>query len=267
MTNILQRIVATKKQEVEIAGRQRPLRDLMAACKDAPAPRDFIAPFRNSTSIRLIAEVKKASPSKGLMRKDFDPVSIAREYEAGGASCLSVLTDVEYFQGHLDYLKAVKQAVELPVLRKDFVIHPYQVFEARVAGADAVLLIAECLSRQDLRGLYQLIRELGMHALIELHDPANLDNVLNTGTELVGVNNRDLTTFEVSLDRTIQLRKRIPLDRIVIGESGIETHVDALKLQSNNIQGMLVGESLMRSPDIRRATIDLLNGVPETLAQ
>ena len=267
MTNILERIVATKKQEVEIAIRQRPLRDLMAATQDTPSPRDFLAPFRDTPSIRLIAEVKKASPSKGIIRSDFDPVEIAKAYEAGGASCLSVLTDEQYFQGHLDYLKAVKPAVSLPVLRKDFVVHPYQVFEARVAGADAVLLIAECLSRQELRGLYQLIRELGMTALIELHDPANLDNVLNTGTELVGINNRDLTTFEVNLDRTIQLRKRIPQDRIVIGESGIVTHADAMKLYTNNIQGMLVGESLMRCPDIRQATADLLNGVPEILTQ
>ena len=267
MSNILQRIVATKKQEVEIAIRQRPLRDLMAAAQTVLPARDFLAPLRSAPPIRLIAEVKKASPSKGIIREDFDPVAIAKAYEAGGASCLSVLTDVQYFQGHLDYLKAVKLAVSLPVLRKDFVIHPYQVFEARVAGADAVLLIAECLSRQELRGLYQLIRELGMFALIELHDSANLDNVLNTGTELIGINNRDLTTFEVNLERTIQLRKRIPLDRIVIGESGIATHADALKLQKNNIQGMLVGESLMRVPDIRQAVVDLLAGVPETLVQ
>jgi indole-3-glycerol phosphate synthase len=267
MSNILQRIVATKKQEVEIAIRQRPLRDLMAAAQTAPPARDFLAPLRVAPPIRLIAEVKKASPSKGIIREHFDPVAIAKDYEAGGASCLSVLTDVQYFQGHLDYLKAVKLAVSLPVLRKDFVIHPYQVFEARVAGADAVLLIAECLSRQELRGLYQLVRELGMVALIELHESANLDNVLNTGTELIGINNRDLTTFEVNLERTIQLRKRIPLDRIVVGESGIATHADALKLQKNNIQGMLVGESLMRVPDIRQAVVDLLLGVPETLVQ
>ncbi len=159
MTNILERIVATKRQEVEVAIRQRPLRDLMAAAGNAPPPRDFLAALRNSPPIRLIAEVKKASPSKGVIRTDFDPVRIACAYEAGGASCLSVLTDEQYFQGKLEYLTAVKNAVSLPILRKDFVIHPYQVFEARVAGADAVLLIAECLSRQELRGLYQLIRE------------------------------------------------------------------------------------------------------------
>ncbi len=267
MSDILQRIVATKKKEVEVAIRQRPLRDLMAAAQTAPPPRDFLAPLRTAPPIRLIAEVKKASPSKGIIRNDFDPVAIAKAYEAGGASCISVLTDVDYFQGHLDYLKAVKQAVSLPVLRKDFVIHPYQVFEARVAGADAVLLIAECLSRQELRGLYQLIRELGMVALIEVHDAANVDNVLNTGTELIGINNRDLNTFKVSLDHTIQLRKRIPQEHIVVGESGIVTYADALKLQTNNIQGMLVGESLMRVPDIRQAVVDLLKGVPEAMCQ
>ncbi len=262
MTNILQRIVATKKQEVEAASRAKPLRDLMAAADSAPPPRDFLAPFRGADAIRLIAEVKKASPSKGVIREDFDPVAIAKWYEAGGASCLSVLTDEHYFQGHLSFMTAVKAAVSLPVLRKDFVIHPYQVFEARVAGADAVLLIAECLSRQELRGLYQLIRELGMTALIELHEPSNLDNVLNTGTELIGINNRDLTTFNVNLDRTIELRKRIPQDRFVVGESGIATHADAAKLFANNIQGMLVGESLMRQSDVRQAVVHLLTGVP-----
>ncbi len=266
MTNILERIVATKRQEVEVAIRQRPLRDLMAAAGNAPPPRDFLAALRNSPPIRLIAEVKKASPSKGVIRTDFDPVRIACAYEAGGASCLSVLTDEQYFQGKLEYLTAVKNAVSLPILRKDFVIHPYQVFEARVAGADAVLLIAECLSRQELRGLYQLIRELGMHALIELHAPANLDNVLSTGTELIGVNNRDLATFEVSLERSLQLRKRIPNDRVMVSESGIASHSDAQVLQSHNIQAILVGESLMRQTDIRQAVVDLLNPSSRTTA-
>jgi indole-3-glycerol phosphate synthase len=259
MTTILERIVATKRQEVEVAIRQRPLRDLMAACNTAPPPRDFLTPLRNSPPIRLIAEVKKASPSKGVIREDFDPVQIARAYEAGGATCLSVLTDEQYFQGKLEYLTAVKNAVALPILRKDFVIHPYQVFEARVAGADAVLLIAECLSRQELRGLYQLIRELGMHALIELHAPSNLDNVLSTGTELVGVNNRDLATFQVSLERSLQLRKRIPADRVMVSESGITSYSDTQVLQSHNIQAILVGESLMKQADIRQAAVNLLS--------
>lgn len=264
MTTILERIVATKRQEVEVAGRQRPLRDLMAACNATPPPRDFLAPLRNSPPIRLIAEVKKASPSKGVIREDFDPVQIARAYEAGGASCLSVLTDEQYFQGKLEYLTAVKNAVSLPVLRKDFVIHPYQVFEARVAGADAVLLIAECLSRQELRGLYQLIRELGMHALIELHAPSNLDNVLSTGTELIGVNNRDLATFQVSLERSLQLRKRIPEDRVMVSESGISSYSDTQVLQSHNIQAILVGESLMKQADVRQAAVNLLNPTSAT---
>ncbi len=259
MTNILQRIVATKKEEVEAAIRQRPLRGLMNDASDAAPARDFLSPLRAAPPIRLIAEVKKASPSKGIIREDFDPIAIAKAYESGGASCISVLTDVQYFQGHLDYMTEVKKAVSIPVLRKDFIVHPYQVFEARAAGADAVLLIAECLSRQELRGLYQLIRELGMVALIELHDTGNLDAVLSTGTELIGVNNRDLTTFEVKLDRTIQLRKRIPDDKVLVGESGIFTRQDAELLQSNRVQAMLVGESLMRQSDVRQATIDLLN--------
>jgi indole-3-glycerol phosphate synthase len=258
MTNILERIVATKKEEVEIAIRQRPLRGLMSEATDAPAPRDFLAPLRTSPPIRLIAEVKKASPSKGVIREDFDPVALAMAYEAGGASCISVLTDVQYFQGHLEFMTKIKQAVKIPVLRKDFVVHPYQIFEARAAGADAVLLIAECLNRQELRGLYQLIRELGMSALIELHEPSNLDAVLSTGTELIGVNNRDLTNFDVKLDRTIQLRRKIPADRILVGESGINTRKDADLLQANNVQAMLVGESLMRQTDVRQAVIDLL---------
>lgn len=263
MSNILQRIVATKKEEVEVAIRARPLRDLMVVAEQAPKPRDFLAPLRNAPPIRLIAEVKKASPSKGVIRADFDPVAIARAYESGGASCISVLTDVQYFQGHLDYLTRVKAAVNVPILRKDFVVHPYQVFEARAAGADAVLLIAECLNRQELRGLYQLIRELDMTALIELHDPANLDSVLSTGTELIGVNNRDLTTFEVKLDRSIQLRRRVPSDRLLVGESGVATRQDAERLQAGNVQAMLVGESLMRMADVRQAVVDLLCPQPD----
>lgn len=258
MANILKKIVEAKRLEIETAIRRRPLRDLMRASKDAPPTRDFLAPLKSAPPIRLIAEVKKASPSKGVIREDFDPVVIAKAYAEGGASCLSVLTDEKFFQGHLDFLSSVKASVDLPVLRKDFIIHPYQVFEARVAGADAVLLIAECLSRQDLRGLYQLIRELDMIALIELHEPANLDNVLSTGTELIGINNRDLNTFQVDLQRTIQLRSRIPADRIVVGESGIASNADATLLEQNKIQAMLVGESLMRQDNIKRAVQELL---------
>ncbi len=256
--SILEKIIAKKHIEVEQCLKLRPLRDLMKQADNAPKPLNFLAPLSKAPPIRLIAEVKKASPSKGVIRKDFDPVAIARAYEAGGASCLSVLTDVDFFQGSLDYLKAIRAEVKLPLLRKDFIIHPYQVFEARAAGADAVLLIAECLSRQELKSIHQLIRELGMVALVELYDRRNLDNVMNTGTELIGINNRDLNSFHVDIEHTIRLRREIPANKIVVGESGIHTHADAVKLQSNNIHAMLVGESLMRQADITSATRQLL---------
>lgn len=262
MPNVLEKIIVKKQQEVEAAIRQRPLRDLMKLADASPVPRDFLLPLQNSPPIRLIAEVKKASPSKGIIREDFNPVHIANAYEAAGASCISVLTDVEFFQGSIDYLDQIRGAVDLPLLRKDFVVHPYQIFEARAHGADAVLLIAECLSRQELRGLYQLIRELGMHALVELYDPIHLDNVLNTGTELIGVNNRDLKTFEVNLEHTLHMRRQIPNDRILVGESGIYTHADAMLLQENGVQAMLVGESLMRQDDITSAVHTLLGTQP-----
>lgn len=258
MTNILEKIIARKQIEVEECLKVRPLRGLMKQADVAPKPLDFVAPLALAPPIRLIAEVKKASPSKGVIRQEFDPVAIARAYQAGGASCLSVLTDVEFFQGSLDYLTAIRQAVSLPLLRKDFIIHPYQVFEARAAGADAVLLIAECLSRQELRSIHQLVRDLGMVALVELYDRRNLDNVLNTGTQLIGINNRNLASFAVDLEHTIRLRKEIPADKIVVGESGINSHADALHLQSHKIHAMLVGESLMRQADITLATKQLL---------
>lgn len=258
MTDILTKIVASKKTEVEAAQKARPLRDLMKQADDSPPTKDFVQALREGDTIRLIAEVKKASPSEGVIREDFDPVKIAQCYEQSGAACISVLTDANYFQGSLEYLSAIREATQLPLLRKDFIIHPYQVFEARVAGADAVLLIAECLNRQELRGLHQLATDLGMSTLIELYNKANLDNVLNTGTPLVGINNRDLSTFEVDLQHTVRLRELIPEDRIVIGESGINSRADALLLEQNNVQAMLVGSSLMRRQDIAAGVRELL---------
>jgi indole-3-glycerol phosphate synthase len=185
-------------------------------------------------------------------------VAIAQAYARAGASCISVLTDEKFFQGSLAYLKQIREAVDLPLLRKDFIIHPYQVFEARAAGADAVLLIAECLNRQELRGLSQLASQLGMVSLIEFYHKSNLDNVLNTGTELVGVNNRDLNTFDVDLQHTVRMRNLIPKEKIVVGESGIYTRDDAEYLQQNGVQAMLVGESLMRQPDVADAVRKLI---------
>ena len=208
--------------------------------------------------MRLIAEVKKASPSKGIIRADFDPVAIAQCYEAAGASCLSVLTDREYFQGALEFLTQIRQHVRLPILRKDFIIDEYQVVEARAAGADAVLLIAECLSAERLDQLYQLIRQLGMHALIELYDSKNLPAVLATGSPLVGVNNRDLHTFVVDLNHTLRLKWQIPADRLLVAESGIASRADVELLERAGVGAMLVGESLMREPDIAAAVHALL---------
>ena len=230
----------------------------MELATHAAPPRDFHAALSGAPPMRLIAEVKKASPSKGVIRADFNPVAIAQQYAAAGASALSVLTDVEYFQGSLDYLKAIREVVDLPLLRKDFIIDPYQVYEARAAGADAVLLIAECLSPEQMRSLYNLIRELGMHALIELYDPRNLPAVLATETPIIGVNNRDLHTFVVDLDHTLRLKEQIPANRLLVAESGIGSRADVLRLEQAGVAAMLVGESLMRQPDISLAVRTLL---------
>jgi indole-3-glycerol phosphate synthase len=255
---ILEKIVATKHREVAEARAKIAEAELRAKLPDAPRIRDFFAPLTQSDSIQLIAEVKKASPSAGIIRDDFDPVAIAKLYEAHGAACISVLTDATYFQGSLDYLRAVREAVEIPVLRKDFVIDTYQLWEARVAGADAVLLIAECLDDCNLRKLYNESLELGMVPLIELYEPTNLARVLETGTTLIGVNNRNLHTFEVDLEHTLRLRREIPADIVLVGESGIKNRADALRLEEGGVNAMLVGESLMREKNIGPAVDALL---------
>jgi indole-3-glycerol phosphate synthase len=256
--SILDDIVATKRTEIERARAAVPVADLRAQLPAAPPVRDFFAPLAAGLPIKLIAEVKKASPSKGVIRADFDPVAIARIYEAHGASCLSVLTDEHYFQGSLDYLRQVRQAVGIPVLRKDFILDSYQLLEARVAGADAVLLIAECLDDCNLRKLHNEAIELGMTPLVEFYEPQNLERVLAAGAALIGVNNRDLKTFAVDLDHTIRLRERVPLDCVLVAESGIHTRADVLRLQAAGIDAMLVGESLMREPEIGPAVDRLL---------
>jgi len=256
--NILDKIVATKRAEIERAKVAVPLNELRAMLKDAPPVRDFFAPLAVGGPIKLIAEVKKASPSRGVIRADFDPVAIARTYEAHGASCLSVLTDEQYFQGSLNYLRQVRQAVSIPVLRKDFILGSYQLLEARAAGADAVLLIAECLDDCNLRKLHNEAIELGLTPLIEFYEPENLDRVVAAGAQLIGVNNRDLKTFHVDLDHTIRLREKVPLDCVFVGESGIYARADVLRLQQAGVDAMLVGESLMREADIGAAVDRLL---------
>jgi indole-3-glycerol phosphate synthase len=258
MPTILDRIVVSKRTEIERARAALPEAELRARLADAPPVRDFFAPLAASGPIKLIAEVKKASPSAGVIRADFDPVAIAKIYEAHGASCVSVLTDESYFQGSLDYLRQIRAAVALPVLRKDFVLDTYQVLEARAAGADAVLLIAECLDDCNLRTLFNAICELGMTPLVELYEPENLQRVFDAGATLIGINNRDLHTFEVDLEHTTRMRQRVPDECVLVGESGIKTHDDVMRLEAAGVDAMLVGESLMRQADIGAAVDRLL---------
>jgi indole-3-glycerol phosphate synthase len=262
VSTILDEIVASKRQEVERAKAALPESALRRRLADAPALRDFLGAVEGEGPIRLIAEVKKASPSAGLIRSDFDPATIARIYQRHGAACLSVLSDGPHFQGSLDHLRQARAAVSLPVLRKDFIIDPYQVVEARAAGADAVLLIAECLDDAMLRRLYEGILALGMTALVELYEPKNLGRVLALGAKLIGINNRDLRTFTTDLAHTLRMRRQIPADRVVVGESGIRSREDVERLEAAGVDAMLVGESLMREPDVGRA-VDRLLGKPE----
>ena len=255
---VLDRIVAVKRREIAAARERVAEAELRRRLADAPPVRDFFAALAKPGPIRLIAEVKKASPSAGVIREDFDPVAIAQIYEQHGASCLSVLTDEPHFQGHLDYLTAVRANVGLPVLRKDFVLDSYQVVEARAAGADAVLLIAECLDDCNLRKLHNEIVELGMTPLVEIYDPENLPRVLEAGATLIGVNNRDLRTFKVDLEHTLRLRPGIPAECVMVSESGVKTHADVTRLEAAGVDAILVGESLMREPDIGAAVDRLL---------
>jgi indole-3-glycerol phosphate synthase len=258
MPTILDQIVADKQREVAEAKASLPEAELRKALAAAPPVRDFFGALDGRGMIRLIAEVKKASPSKGVIREDFRPVEIARTYQEHGAACISVLTDQPHFQGSLDYLRHIRAAVDLPVLRKDFVIDPYQVLEARAAGADAVLLIAECLDDHQLQSLHDEIVALGMTPLVELYEPANLPRVLKIGARLIGINNRDLRNFEVDLENTIRMRRKIPPDRRVVGESGIRTREDVQQLQDAGVDAMLVGETLMARRDIGAAVDELL---------
>ena len=258
MNSILQKIVRTKHDEIAEAKRHRSIQDLRYAAEVAPAPRDFLGALAGHQRMRLIAEVKKASPSKGVIRDPFDPLAIAHAYQAGGAAALSVLTDVSYFQGSLEYLRAIRQAVQLPVLRKDFLIDEYQIWEAREAGADAILLIAECLEASKLQDLFSIAVELKMTPLVEIHAKANLQAVLDLNPRLIGVNNRDLDTFTVDLSHVVRLRAEIPAEITLVGESGIATHADVKYLKENQIAAILVGESLMRQADLESAVRKLL---------
>jgi indole-3-glycerol phosphate synthase len=260
--NVLSRIIDRKKIEIAEARHVRPIEALQDQLSAAPPVRDFVAALRANPDIGLIAEVKKGSPSAGILRSDFDPVAIARTYEQHAASCLSVLTDETFFHGHLDHLKAVRNAVNIPVLRKDFLIDRYQILEARVSGADCVLLIAECLDDCQLRDLYFYASELGMESLIEIYDFENVDRVLRMEPALMGINNRDLRTFVTDLNRTCELGPRIPSTTLLVSESGIKNRADVDFVKAGGARAVLIGETFMRSPDIGTAVDQLLGRTP-----
>jgi len=255
---ILDDIVAWKQNEIAHRMRCKPLREVQAEAEQMPPPRDFEAALR-APGISLIAEIKRASPSKGAIRLDLNPADLARIYADNGAAAISVLTDSKYFGGSLDDLRAVRQTVDLPLLRKDFVLDPYQVYEARAAGADAVLLIVAILSDPALSLLYALTRRLNMSALIEVHNENELQRALRLVPPLIGINNRDLSTFTVDLETTVRLRPMLPADICVVAESGIHSRADLDRLRQIGIDAVLVGEALVRSDDTGRQVRELID--------
>lgn len=249
MSDILEKIIAVKREEVRAAEQSAPLEELRLATS-ARDLRDFVGALRakhENGQAAVIAEVKKASPSKGVLRENFDPAEIARSYAEGGAACLSVLTDVQFFQGSAAYLEAARAACHLPVLRKDFIVDPYQVVEARAMGADAILLIAAALQPGEMRDLEALAHSLGLAVLVEVHDRAELDHALTLKTPLIGINNRNLRTFETTLQTTIGMLDDVPEDRVVVTESGILSRADVEKMRSLSVHTFLVGEAFMRA--------------------
>ena len=252
MSDILEKILTHKAEEVAAAKRARPLERLRDEARAAPPPRDFAGALRAKIArgqAAVIAEIKKASPSKGLLRADFDPAAIAASYAAHGAACLSVLTDREFFQGAPQHLAAAKHACALPVLRKDFMLDAYQVFEARALGADCILLIAAALDLARMQELEAVAQELGMAVLIEVHDAAELASALALRTPLIGINNRDLRSFETRLATTLELLPRIPPERLVITESGVRARADVALMRANGVHAFLVGEAFMRAAE------------------
>lgn len=247
---ILNTIIAHKQKELEIEQQQMPLAVLESKLANLPPTKNFQGAITQPGNINLIAEVKKKSPSKGIIREDFDPIQIAETYAENGAAAISVLTDVQFFDGSLEYLSSIRQRVDVPLLRKDFTIAPYHIYQARVAGADAILLIVAVLKPEQLRNFIDIATSLSLASLVEVHTEAELEIALDVGAEIIGINNRDLRTFHTDLATTFRLRESIPAEKVVVSESGIYTRVDVESLREAGVNAILVGESLMRSPDI-----------------
>lgn len=265
MSDILNQIVAVKHQEVAAAKQRISFEAMRADAESRVLTRDFVGALKAKIAAgkpAVIAEIKKASPSKGVIREDFIPADIAQSYAEGGAACLSVLTDKQFFQGQVDYLKQARASCQLPVLRKDFMVDAYQIYESRAMGADCILLIAACLDDAQMKTFEAIARSLDMAVLVEVHDEAELERALKLKTPLIGINNRNLKTFEVSLETTLTLKAQIPADRVLVTESGISTRDDVLRMGAAGVNAFLVGEAFMRAKEPGKALADLFTAAP-----
>ncbi|MEK6656782.1 MAG: indole-3-glycerol phosphate synthase TrpC [Nitrospirota bacterium] len=266
---ILDEIVSNKKEELKNRKISLPLSELKARIKDSPDTKGFKSAIqrgeKKDAPVRLIAEIKKASPSKGIIREDFNPQKIAWIYEEAGASAISVLTEEKYFLGNIEYLSQVRNVVKIPILRKDFIIDHYQIYEARAFGADAVLLIASILDKTQIDEYLGNAKDLNMDAIVEVHDKKELEKALQTGADIIGINNRDLMTFKIDIGTTYRLKDEIPKDKVIVSESGINNRYDIVQMQKAGVDAVLIGTALMREEDIAKKIRELLGLIPEAV--